>query len=119
GRILAGRVGKGGTAGGGRQPGNIDVVLERNRDAEQRTLAFVLERARIRAHLVLRAQRDEDGRIVVRANACVAFRDCLFRAARARAVGGDERGDRRQSTLLSRHGSGLRERGGLVQWFWR
>ena len=75
------RIGKGGTGGGGRQTGDIDIVFYGDGDAVQRKLRGILGAQGLcfRQCLLLVAQADEDRGIVMIANALEAARDGLRR----------------------------------------
>src|SRR5262249_9733655 len=88
------RIGEGRAGGGGRQSGDVDVVLDRDRHAEKRSIgeraiavAFGGERLRFGERVRFRAQRDEDRGIVVRADARGGARDGGFGARRCLARG--------------------------------
>ena len=68
GAVVPRRVGEAGTGGGGRQAGDVDVVLDRERHAPKRPAVrtFRLQRPRARQHDLIRQARDPDRRIVVR-----------------------------------------------------
>src|SRR5262249_50757410 len=98
GRVCRWRIGEGGAGGGGRRPCDVDVVLDRDRHAVKRPigdppLAGALGSGPLGFGLRvrLRAQRDEDRGIVVRADARVGARDRGFGARRARTMRLDDR----------------------------
>ena len=73
------------------QARDVDVVLHRDRDAEERKVAVASsgKRGRLRNRLALIAQRNEHRGVGVRADAGVAVGDCRLRARRTAAVGRD------------------------------
>ena len=80
-----------------RQALDVDVVLDRDRHAVERQAGFASPPASALAsaqRVGFVAQRDEDRRIVVRADARVAARDGLFRGGRARTMRRDDRRNR-------------------------
>ena len=90
-----GRVGEGGTGGGGRQPRNVDIVLDHERHAIKGFArgAGRLHAVRDRQRLGLWANRDEERRIVVLLDACVSLLDS-GRQRLARGMRGEKRSDR-------------------------
>ena len=82
-RILRGRIGEGRAGRRGRQAQRVDIVLHRDRHAVQRKRCGILrgQRLGLRQRLLLVAQADEDGGIVVVADALIAARDGLRRAS--------------------------------------
>ncbi len=72
-------IGKGRASGGGRQAGDVDIVLDHKGDAEQRLAlgAGRLQSGGDRERFDFRAQRDEDGGIVVGCDAGVGLVDCI------------------------------------------
>src|SRR5262249_55963273 len=93
GRVFRRRIGEGGAGGGGRQSGDVDVVLDRDRHAVERAIgeraiavALGGERLRFGQRVGLRAPRDEDRGMVMRADAGVGARDRGFGARRARTM---------------------------------
>ena len=81
GGIVRRPVGEGRARRGGRQTGDVDVVLDGDRHAvERQAVRFAAgRRVRFGQRLGLVAQRDEDRRIVVGANAGVALRHGISR----------------------------------------
>ena len=81
--------------GGGRQSGDVDIVLHRDGNAVERKLRGVFrgQGFGFRQRLFFIAQADEDGGIVMIANPRKAARDGLRRRHGAGAMRGDDRGD--------------------------
>ena len=79
------------TGGGGRQAEGVDIVLHRDGHAEQRQRAAILRAQAfgLRERVLLVAQADEDGGIVVLADALVAACDRLGGREPACAMRGD------------------------------
>jgi hypothetical protein len=73
-RILRRRIGKGRAGRRGRQALHVDIVLYRDRDAEQRQRIGIPggQRFGLAERILLVAQADEDGGIVVVADALIA-----------------------------------------------
>ena len=94
GRVGLRRVGEGRARGGGRQAGDIDVVLDGERHAveRQRGVALLRPAPRLGDGVGFVAQRDEDRGVVVLADARVGARDRVFRAM---CRSGGRRGSRR------------------------
>ena len=93
--VVGRRIGKRRAGGGGRQAGDVDIVLDRDGNAVERKLRgiFRAQRLGFRQRLFFIAQADEDGGIVVIANALIAARHGLRRRNGAGAMRGDDRGD--------------------------
>jgi hypothetical protein len=96
GGVLVRLVGKRRAGGGGGQASDVDIVLDRERDAVEWAVAGALRRQRLRFGDGLRflAQRDEHGGVAVGADACVGARDGGFGAGRARTMRLDDGGYR-------------------------
>ena len=94
-RILRGRIGESRAGRRGRQALRVDIVLHRDRHAIQRKRRRVLrgQRFGLRQRLLLVAQADEHGGIVVLADALIAARDGLRRGHGRGAVRGDDGGN--------------------------
>ena len=95
GRVPAGIVGKRRAGGGRRQAGDVDVVLDRDRHAEQRPAlrARRFQRLGFRKRRGLLAQADEDRRIAMRPDARETAGHRLGWTARSRDMGADNRGN--------------------------
>ena len=94
-RILRRHVGKGRAGGGGRHPLRVDIVLDGNRHAKKRKLRGIFSRQafRFRQRILLVAQADEHGGIVVVADALIAARNGLRGRGGPGAVRGYDRGN--------------------------
>ena len=94
-RILRGRIGEGRAGRRGRQALRVDIVLHGNRHAIQRKRRRVLrgQRFGLRQRLLLVAQTDEHGRVVIGADALIAARNSLRRGHGRGAVRGDDGGN--------------------------
>ena len=94
-RILRRHIGEGRAGGGGRHAQRVDIVFHRDGHAVKRKLRGILLRQRFgfRQRVLFVAQADEDGGIVVVADALIAARDGLRRRHGAGAVRGDDRGN--------------------------
>ena len=89
-------IAKGRTGRRGRQAFHIDIVFDGDRDAvkRQRCLVGLAQSARLGEELRLVSKRDENRRVVVGADACVAPRDDVRRTGGATAVSFEDFGDR-------------------------
>ena len=114
GRILRRRIGEGRAGRGGRKAPGVDIVLHRDRHAVERKLRGIL---RVQAfgfgeRVLLVAQADEDGGIVMVANAPIGAGDGFGGRQRPGAMRGDDRGNgfghakNSLSSLRRRHRSG-------------
>src|ERR1700722_12340944 len=94
-RGFRGAIGEGGTSRGRRKSGDINIVFNNKRNAAEGLArgAGRLHAVRDRHGLGLRADRDEERRIVVLLDACVSLLD-RGRERLARGVRGEKRSDR-------------------------
>src|SRR5262249_58461916 len=76
------------TGGRCRQSGDVDIVLDRDRDAEKRE-TIVIQAARFSNRLTLFAHRDEHGGVGIRTKPRVRACNSVGRRQAAGAMGGD------------------------------
>jgi hypothetical protein len=118
-RVLRRRVGEARAGCGGRQALDIDIVLHRDGHAVQRQHRGIVvrgERLGLGERVQFVAQGDEDGGIVMRADALVAACHRVHGRVPAHAVGGDDLSGGLGHTEL-RSGKRFAMRGGLSGYF--
>ena len=94
--ILVGAIAVSRARGGGRQPVDVDIILDRDRNAveRQRFIAAACQRARLGDDVCFFAQRDEDRRVIMGADALEAARDNILGLNCSAAISVEDFGDR-------------------------